>query len=242
MLATDRNERVPSGWVVDSGATHHFCHNVDFFSSGSLRPCSSISIRLGDHSRAYSKAYGTIQLNSSIHVTALFVPKFRVSLFSVPLFDIKGWSTIMANRTCIVKSLSSSSVSSNPHIITAPLLDNLYRWTPAKPAAHITTRSGGGRDILSVSRHPRPSSPKPQAIENLPVFPAHSDPPSAPRPRKESLPKARQENKKSDSIELWHRRLAHLNPGAMRKLLDSTIHFSSSHDLSSCDVCISAKH
>jgi len=131
----------------------------------------------------------------------------------------------MENRKCIV----SSHVI--PNILTAPLEDSLYYWTPATSAApYIITSSRCGKEIPSASGQTRLPSPGPidssaEAASSTPAAPssisptvARPDPPSAPHPAKHSLRKTCQENRRSNSIELWHRRLAHLNPEAIRKL------------------------
>jgi transposase InsO family protein len=46
----------------------------------------------------------------------------------------------------------------------------------------------------------------------------------------------------TESLHLWHRRLAHLNPDALKKVLDATIHYSDDHDHATCDICLRSKH
>lgn len=48
----------------------------------------------------------------------------------------------------------------------------------------------------------------------------------------------------SDSLHLWHRRLAHLNPVASKQILDydDTIHYSDDHDHATCDICLKSQH
>jgi hypothetical protein len=67
--------------------------------------------------------------------------------------------------------------------------------------------------------------------------------PTAIKPTK-TKPVADSASKQSDSIQLWHRRLAHLNPVALKQLLSSTIQFPTSywHDSSKCETCIIGKH
>jgi transposase InsO family protein len=46
----------------------------------------------------------------------------------------------------------------------------------------------------------------------------------------------------TDSLHLWHRRLAHLNPVALKQILDDTIRYSDDHDHATCDICLKSKH
>jgi transposase InsO family protein len=46
----------------------------------------------------------------------------------------------------------------------------------------------------------------------------------------------------TESLHLWHRRLAHLNPVALKQILDTSIRYSNDHDHATCDICLKSKH
>jgi transposase InsO family protein len=75
-------------------------------------------------------------------------------------------------------------------------------------------------------------SPAPQVLSS----------PSVPLKDTSMTPGEPQRTLRSDSIELWHRRVAHLNSSAMKKLLAATVQYSEDHDTALCDICIRAKH
>jgi hypothetical protein len=91
LLATNASSASSPNWVLDSGATHHYCNDPRYFLSGSLKQCAPITIRLGDNSTVIATSHGMITLNPTHIVSALYVASFRLSLFSIPLFDQRGW-------------------------------------------------------------------------------------------------------------------------------------------------------
>jgi hypothetical protein len=63
-------------------------------------------------------------------------------------------------------------------------------------------------------------------------------PPSVPLKDVSITPSEPKRTLRSDSIELWHRHLAHLNSSVMKKLLAAMVQYSEDHDTASCDICI----
>jgi hypothetical protein len=120
LLTTNALSASSPDWVLDSGATHYYCNNPQYFLSGSLKQCAPITIQLGDNSTVIAMSHGMITLNPTDVISALYVASFRLSLFSIPLFDQQGWSIAMLNQTCIIKD-------TNDYIImSASMANNLY--------------------------------------------------------------------------------------------------------------------
>jgi hypothetical protein len=66
-------------------------------------------------------SHGIIALNPTHVVSALYIASFRLSLFSIPLFDQRGWSIAMSNQTYVIKDTNDCI------IISASIANNLYR-------------------------------------------------------------------------------------------------------------------
>jgi hypothetical protein len=208
-------------WAVDSAASHHMCHDIRSFDSASIIPVNYV-IKLGDDTRLKIKRAGTAFINN-IPLFCLFVPQFRLSLISVSQLDTDGYKSVFVDGTCTVTDPDGHT------FIKAKIHQGLY--IPYSIAeANISTRSGLHTD-------PKPLTPArgdPDPSNNL----VASTKPSTADPTKLST--------RSDSIQIWHRRLAHLNPTDLKHLLlSSTIRFPTdarSHDASKCKVCIEGKH
>jgi hypothetical protein len=231
-----------SVWAVDSGATHHFCNDDSYFQNAHSRTIN-MPIRLGDNNSVLAQKEGPITLQGSLNLHALFVPDFRISLLSVPQFDKQGWTTTFSHERCLITNTNGKV------LISATLRNGLYL---VDSFALITTRSG--RHLTpppSIITETPPSivTETPSEVEQSPgdeisleksteiLTPAAPDTSAGPKARfrKDNL-----EVKRSDSIAIWHRRLAHLHPSAMKKLLNIPLH--GKNDISGCDTCIQAKH
>jgi hypothetical protein len=208
-------------WAVDSAASHHMCHDIRSFDSHSIIPVNYV-IRLGDETTVNINRAGTAFIND-IPLFCLFVPQFRLSLISVSQLDTQGYKSVFFNGTCTI---------TNPvgHTFLKAKKDDGGLYIPYSNAeANISTRSG---------LETRP--PEPSAIQ--PPTPSKDDKTKT-KPVADSAAPTKT-SKQSDSIRLWHRRLAHLNPAALKQLLSSTIQFPTSywHDSSKCETCIIGKH
>jgi transposase InsO family protein len=239
-----------SVWAVDSGATHHFCNDDSYFQNAHSR-IINMPIRLGDDNSVLARKEGPITLQGSLNLHALFVPDFRISLLSVPQFDKQGWTTTFSHERCLITNTNGKV------LISATLRNGLYL---VDSFALITTRSG--RHLTpppfivtetppSIITETPPSivTETPSEVEQSPgdqisleksteiLTPAAPDTSAGPKARfrKDNL-----EVKRSDSIAIWHRRLAHLHPSARKKLLN--IPLNGKNDISGCDTCIQAKH
>lgn len=71
-----------SSWIVDTGATHHTCHDLSWFTSYSeIKP---ISVALPNKNIVEACHRGNVKLYDSLHIQdVLYLPDFAVNLISV---------------------------------------------------------------------------------------------------------------------------------------------------------------
>lgn len=202
--------------MVDSGATHHMCHDEKSFIQDSLHQ-TDVVIKLGNHSKIRVTEQGIVMING-VRLEALFVPQFRISLLSVSQLDKLGFHTAFSNSLCVISKSGES-------IIVAPEVGGLYRvQSPDSPSALISTRS-----MVQQRHDPSPHS----------VFPTTTSIPPSSDQTKKDLRRLSKAVKRVDSARLWHRRLAHLHPASMKKILGNRL---SDIPESCCDTCVKAKH
>jgi hypothetical protein len=68
--------------IVDTGATHHTCHDLSWFTS--YYKIKSISVTLPNKSIVEACYKGNVQLSDSLHIqNVLYLPQFAVNLISV---------------------------------------------------------------------------------------------------------------------------------------------------------------
>jgi predicted transcriptional regulator YdeE len=203
-----------SVWFIDSGASHHFCNDNRL-----LRNLmdSNLEITMGDDHSVKSKSKGTMSLRE-LSIEAYFVPHFHVSLLSVSQLAKDRYQTTFAGNLYNISK-------GGKLILRARETDGLYQIDLLSRALVITR---------SMAQCPptNTDSPAPQVLS----------PPSVPLKDVSITPGEPQRTLRSDSIELWHRRLAHLNSSVMKKLLAAMVQYSEDHDTASCDIYIQAKH
>jgi hypothetical protein len=221
-------------WAVDSAASHHMCHDIRSFDSHSIIPVNYV-IKLGDETTVNINRAGTAFVND-IPLFCLFVPQFRLSLISVSQLDTQGYKSVFFNGTCTITNPVS-------HTFLKAKKDDGGLYIPYSNAeANISTRSGLETRPLEPAR--TPSKPVAGSTEIEPRTPSKDDNlKTKTKPVADSAAPTKL-SKQSDSIQLWHRRLAHLNPAALKQLLSPTIQFPTSywHDSSKCETCIIGKH
>ena len=185
MLATQPNTTSGSAtWVVDSGATQHMCNEIGAFKNGTMVQ-TRVSVHLGDRTTLQVTQQGTAVINN-VEIAPLFIPEFRISLLSVPQFDIQGMMTVFSAGICIVSNASQT-------VIRAPLIQGLYRVLP-----HVLYSDGEALQAIAAGR--------------------------------------KYSQKKPIEVSLWHRRLAHINPSALDKVLGKLPHLGT-HD-QACEICL----
>ena len=162
-----------------------------------------------------------------LELEALFVPQFRISLVSVSKLAAIGLRTIFDNVDCSVFD------SSNRVFLKAYLRDGLYLvsrgYNAERPKleALITTRAQAAGQARQTPNTQTPNTPL-----GSPVTELHP---------------SRRSNKQivTDSLHLWHRRFAHMNPVALKQILEQAIptklRLINDHD-PTCDICLRSKH
>jgi hypothetical protein len=212
-------------WAVDSAATDHMCNNKQAF-TGQLIPRKTI-IKLGDHSEVHSDFYGHIVLTSNTNantntnttIRALYVPEFRIYLLSVRQLDKDGWTATFGNGKAVLRDYRSVC-------LTVPSVDNLYRFKlhQLEEAHAVTTRSKARTqqttqptDMASESTEEMVST-KDTAIPEDTVSTEDTVTPEDTASTEDIASigsqtlETRQSRNNPSSMDLWHRRLAHLHP------------------------------
>jgi hypothetical protein len=219
-----------SVWFVNSGPSHHFCNDKHLLDNLTN---SNLDITMGDDHSVKSKSKGTTSLRE-LSIEAYFVPQFHISLLSVRQLAKDGYKTTFTDNLCNISKGSKL-------MLRARETNGLYQ-VDLLSRALVMTRSMARCPPTASCNPPGKANPDSPA-ENVPTAPPRVlSPPATPINDIDMTPGEPRKTRMSDSIELWHRRLAHLNPSAMKKLLAATVQYSENHDLSSCDICIHAKH
>jgi hypothetical protein len=194
---------------------------------------SNLDITIGDNHSIKSKSKGTTSLRE-LSIEAYFVPQFRVSLLLVSQLAKDGYKTTFTDNLCNISKGSKL-------ILIVRETNGLYQ-VDLLSRALVTTRSMARCPPTTSCNPPAEANPDSPA-ENVPTAPPRVlSPPATPLNNIDITPGEPRKTHISDSIKLWHRYLAHLNPSAMTKLLAATVQYSENHDISSCDICIRAKY
>ena len=81
-LASFESKQKDRGWIVDTGATHHTCHDLNWFTSYS--EIESIIVNLPNGSSMEACYRGQVKLSKDLSIdNVLYLPKFAVNLISV---------------------------------------------------------------------------------------------------------------------------------------------------------------
>jgi hypothetical protein len=82
-----------SSWIVDTGVTHHTCHNLHWFTD--YREIKPISVTLPNKTIVEACHRGNVKLSDTLHIhDVLYLPDFAVNLISV--------SKLCKEQDCIV--------------------------------------------------------------------------------------------------------------------------------------------
>jgi len=195
-----------------------------------------IVIELGDDNNVIVSHHGLVNVSQEYEVNALYTPTFRLSLLSINQLDTAGYTSTFGHGKC---SISSPSIT-----ITGNRVNDLYIISPATaltstvpsmPTKSTSRRRKKKRTRGSSSAHTVPSI----AHSTDPTTsPLHTASPSAASTVTQSPPTTKSPKPLTISeSRLWHRRLAHIHPTALRSLIVGyTI------DDSMYTACIQAKH
>jgi hypothetical protein len=139
MVATHRSATLGT-WVIDSGASHHYCNNLEDFRENSITETNMI-IRLGDKNQVKAKKKGVVHLGG-MDIEAFFVPEFRISLLSVDQLDVYGYTATLRSGICLITNTKGRKV------LSAILEQGLYILSTDRSAHVSEIRS------LRTVRHP----------------------------------------------------------------------------------------
>lgn len=128
------------GWIIDSGASHHLCHDRSRFTN--YQPLHNpIPIRLGSGQVLYGVGKGdilvTFMMNDTVTSTmvheVLWVPGSCFNLLSTGWYDVRGCDIRMKNGLCTVRSPQGDPIIFG----TMDTTTTLYRLREVPPSASI---------------------------------------------------------------------------------------------------------
>jgi hypothetical protein len=198
-----------------------------------------IVIELGDDNKVTVIHHTLVNVSQEYEVNALYMPMFRLSLFSINQLDTAGYTSTFGRGKC---SISSPSIT-----ITGNRVNDLYIISPAT-ALTLTVPRTSTKTTSRKKKTKRASSSAHTTVPSIAHFagpttsPLHTASPSAAStvpqcPSATESPKPTQKPLTITESRLWHRRPAHIKPTTLRSLIDGY----TKHD-SMCTACIEAKH
>jgi len=223
----------PAAWVIDSGASHLMCNDRTRFNSiKKLR--QPIVIELGNDNKVTACHHGLVNVSQEYKVNALYMPTFRLSLLSINQLDSAGYTSTFEPSKC---SISSPSIT-----ITGNRVNDLYIISPAtaltSTVPSMSTKSTSRKEkrkwasssahmtVPSIAHSTEPTTSSLHTASPSAASTVTQSPPTTESPKPLTISESR----------LWHRRLAHIHPIALRSLI-----VGYTKDDSMCTSCIQAK-
>jgi len=200
-----------------------------------------IDIELGEDNKVSVRHHGLVNISQEYEVDALYTPTFWLSLLSINQLDTASYTSTFGSGKC---SISTPSIT-----ITANRVNDLYIISPA--TAHTSTVPSMSMKSTSRRRKKKRKTASWSPHTTIPSIahstepttsPLHTASPSAAstvpqRPSATEFPKPTRTPLTISESRLWHHCLAHINPTALRSLIDGY-----TNDDSMCTACIQAKH
>ena len=99
ILAVSQHTLSRNTWVIDSGATHHVCHDRNLFVSLDSSVVNFVNLPTGPKVRI--SGVGLVRLNKDILLqNVLFIPKFRLNLISISSLTSDIGSRVVFDPSC----------------------------------------------------------------------------------------------------------------------------------------------
>ncbi|KAG7585301.1 Reverse transcriptase RNA-dependent DNA polymerase [Arabidopsis thaliana x Arabidopsis arenosa] len=99
ILAVSQHTLSSNTWVIDSGATHHVCHDRNLFASLDTSVVNFVNLPTGPKVRI--SGVGLVRLNKDILLqNVLFIPEFRLNLISISSLTSDIGSRVVFDPSC----------------------------------------------------------------------------------------------------------------------------------------------
>lgn len=165
LLTVSRHTLANETWIIDSGATHHVCHDRSRYTSIDITTTSNVNLPNGMIVKI--SGVGIVQLNEHITLhNVLYIPEFRLNLLSISsltsdigsqvIFDVSscaiqdptnGWTIGQGRR---VANLYVLDVKSSPMKINAVVDISLWHKRLGHPSY---TRLDKISEALGTTKH-----------------------------------------------------------------------------------------
>jgi len=100
----DGQDKDPGRWILDSGASQHFCSRKNYFISGTYPEISQRGIEIADGSKIAAIGIGEMSIGQLPWSRVLYVPQVGGNLISVALLIDSGYEVSFATQLCTISN------------------------------------------------------------------------------------------------------------------------------------------